>query len=356
MVFNFKFVRMFRLLFLVILFSSLEVMAQTSAVVSELPSPDGQSETGNMALWEDSLISSLSKIDTELNGATRKELAKKFVPQLVKALKTPSSFTYKFSKIDNISILYPADSSFRIFSWVIPTHDKKSTDTYGLPSADINEKLSYDYYGAIQMKADTLRLFPLIDQSSKFISPEDSVLTNKSWYGCVYYKLVTKNLDDLTFYTLLGWNGADGRSTRKLADVLYFKEGNPYFGAPVFQVKRDETKKKVMRFIHEFKADAGVSLNYDPKIDAIVFDYIKPQTEESKGAFGTYIPDGTVDGMKYKDGLWTFIPLIYESLGMKNTDPARQTQTGGTNTKRNAEKPLYTPAKKSKTSDKKKKK
>jgi len=343
-------------MFLFFLIASLEMTAQTPIVVNDTPALYEQSVPAYMAAWEDSLISSLSTINNELNGAARKELAKKFVPILVKALKTSKSFDYRFSKIDNISILYPADSSFRIFTWVIPTQDKKSNDSYGLPSADINEKASYDYYGAIQMRADTLRLFPLIDQSSRQISPEDSIFTNKSWYGCVYYKLITKQIEDLNFYTLLGWNGADGRSTRKLADVLYFREGNPYFGAPVFEVKRDESKKKQMRFIHEFKADAGVSLNYDPKIDAIVFDYIKPQTEESKGTFGTYIPDGTVDGMKYKDGLWMLIPLIYESLGMKNTDPARQKQTGRINTRRVQEKPMYTPAKKNKTTDKKKKK
>lgn len=330
-------------LFLLCSIFSLGLLAQEAA-----PAAETATAINSLPEWEDSLVRQFNTIASEFSGAKRQEMAKTFVPSLVKALKTPNSFHYPFSELENISFKYPADSSFRIITWTIPSNDKTAADSFGLPSDALQEKTSYTYYGAIQMNQDSLKLFPLIDNSSKLKNAEDTVLTNKNWYGCVYYNLIQKTVDNYNYYTLIGWNGMNGLSTQKIVDVLYFSNGQPFFGAPIFEAKKDEGIKKVKRFILEFKSDAGVSLNYDPKIDAIVYDFIKPQTEESKGAFGTYIPDGTVDGMLYKNGQWVAVPLIYESLGLKNTDPARQ--SGATsNSKKTQEKKFYDNSKKSKS-------
>jgi hypothetical protein len=40
-----------------------------------------------------------------------------FTRSLVQALKQPYSFSYRFDSLGSISILYPPDSSFRIFTW-----------------------------------------------------------------------------------------------------------------------------------------------------------------------------------------------------------------------------------------------
>src|ERR1700744_6541800 len=42
-----------------------------------------------------------------------------FTRMLVKALRTPHSFYYHFDSLQTISILYPPDSSFRIFTWIM---------------------------------------------------------------------------------------------------------------------------------------------------------------------------------------------------------------------------------------------
>lgn len=41
----------------------------------------------------------------------------KLIPMLVSALKTPNSFRFPFERLKSVSIMYPPDSSFRVFTW-----------------------------------------------------------------------------------------------------------------------------------------------------------------------------------------------------------------------------------------------
>lgn len=49
--------------------------------------------------------------------AIRQNANDRFIPKLVQALKTPYSFYFRFDSLTTISIQYPADSAFRIFTW-----------------------------------------------------------------------------------------------------------------------------------------------------------------------------------------------------------------------------------------------
>ena len=90
----------------------------------------------------------------------------------MKALKTPKSFEYPFPQIERISIQYPQDSSFRIFTWQL-----------------FVGKDDYRYYGAIQLNTEELKLIPLVDRSYKIENPKHQVLNNRNWYGALYYNI-----------------------------------------------------------------------------------------------------------------------------------------------------------------------
>ena len=77
-----------------------------------------------------------------------------FIKKLVTGLKKTNSFDYPFERLSSISIQYPPDSSFRIFSWQL--------------KVDVG---NYRHYGAIQMNSKELQLFPLIDRSFELSSP-----------------------------------------------------------------------------------------------------------------------------------------------------------------------------------------
>ncbi len=194
-----------------------------------------------LALMEDSLKQLGHKMIFSLEASSRFMADSAFIRQLVKALHTPYSFNYPFDSLQTVSIVYAPDTSFRVFTWQFQRDE--------------------DYFrqrGAIQMKtADgSLKLFPLIDMSDFTNNPVDSVRSNRNWIGAIYYGIVLKNSNNQKYYTLLGYDDNNMRSTKKWLDVLTFDNtGNPHFGGQLFDYKNDSLKpvQPAYRFCMEYK-------------------------------------------------------------------------------------------------------
>lgn len=269
--------------------------------------------------------------DLEVN---RVAMNYEFIPEMVKVLKTPQSFFYKFEEVKGMSIINAPDNSFRIFSWMIPLKDRKrslkgiSDEDYqkikDLPGNTVMEEKSYKYYGAVQMNSGELKLYPLVDKSEEIKNPEDELLDNKNWYGCLVYNIIKNEHLGIPVYTYFGWDGNDGKSIKKIADVIRFDEdGGIKLGAPMFEVVRDTLVGVKNRFILEFKSDTGVSLNYKEDKKMIVYDYIKPPEDGEKGNYHLYIPDGTYEGFEFKNGMWKYVDKVFFETTSEN-DLARE--------------------------------
>ncbi len=219
----------------------------------------------------------------------------KFIPRLVNALKVNGSFHYPFSELETISILTPADKSFRIFTWQLWWGDG-----------------SHRYFGAIQLNTPgKLTLFPLFDNSDSLFYPIQDVLDNDTWYGALYYNIYEFGNKKKKYYLLFGWDGNDYWSSIKLIDVLHFENDKPVFGAPVFQLTDEDGKKKFQnRFIIEFRKDAAVSLNYSSEEKLIIFDHLVAPEERLEDLRFTYLPDGTYEGFKLKKDKWVHVEKI----------------------------------------------
>lgn len=226
------------------------------------------------------------------NDLERKNANYEFIKTLVSALKVPNSFLFPFDSLKTISIINSPDNRFRIFSWHI-----------------MNDDGSYRFYGAIQMNTGgALKLFPLEDYSPLLKNPEDSVLSNRKWYGAQYYKMIKINAEH-PYYTLLGWKGNNSESTKKVIEVLSFKNDLPVFGAPVFDLSKNKK-----RIIFEYTRQASMLLRYVPEQDLIVFDHLAPPDNSHKNDPKSYGPDLTYDGYKLKNGRW----VLLENLDMRN--------------------------------------
>lgn len=218
-----------------------------------------------------------------------------FTRNLVQALKLPYSFHYPFDSLTTISRLYAPDSSFRIITWQL-----------------MKDYSYYRYKGAIQMntKDGSLKLIPLYDGADFTENPYDSVRTNQNWIGSVYYNIIQKEYNNKKYYTLLGYDENDARSTKKWIEVLHFDlEGKPLFGGKFFNYPNDINKPKqpVSRFCLEFKKQANAKLNYDKKLDRIVFVKLISESNEPNKKH-TLVPYGTVEGFKWEFGRWVYIP------------------------------------------------
>ena len=222
-----------------------------------------------------------------------------FTRSLVQALKTPYSFSYPFDSLGTISVLYAPDSSFRIFTWQL-----------------MRDFTYYRQKGAIQMhtKDGSLQLIPLYDFSPFTESPVDSVRNNEHWIGAVYYNIIQKTYNNKKYYTLLGYDENDARSTKKWIEVLTFDANNrPQFGGQFFNYPNDAIKppQPAYRFCLEFKKEANAKLNYDPELGLITFASLVSEIGEPSEKY-TLVPVGSFEGFKWMNGKWVYLPVITE--------------------------------------------
>lgn len=227
----------------------------------------------------------------------------KLIKTMVSALKTPYSFNFPFDSLKSISIQYPPDKRFRIFSWHV-----------------MNDDGSYRYYGTIQMnKPDgKLEIFPLFDYTPAIKNPSDSITNNEKWYGAQYYRIISVlNRVQTPYYVLLGWKGNTVKSTKKVIEILHFKDGKAIFGMPVFDGEKEKPNQK--RIIFEYSRKASMVLNYEPAKETIVFDHLAAPDSKMKDNFELYGPDFSYDGYKLLNGRWRLV----KNLELKNNPTDR---------------------------------
>jgi hypothetical protein len=248
--------------------------------------------------FQDSLVSMGFDIVNKELEPERYSANYSFIKTLVNALKIPNSFNFAFDSLKTISIQPSPDGNFRILSWHV-----------------LNGDGSYRYYGTIQMKTPDgkLQMFPLTDYTSFIKSPADTVTTNEKWYGAQYYKIipVTRNVRT-PYYVLLGWKGNTPKSTKKVIEVLSFRDGKAWFGMPVFDGDKERPNKQ--RIIFEYSKQVSMMLNYLPENNSIVFDHLSPPDDKLKGKFEVYGPDMSYDGFRLTNGRWR----LAEDLELKN--------------------------------------
>lgn len=252
----------------------------------------------------------LSQLIFDGKGDDGRERAKDaFIPLLVRALKTQHSFKFPFDSLKTISIQYPQDSAFRIFSWALE-----------------RENGFYRHFGAIQMNTPdgALKLFPLFD-ASDYITNTDTITDNKYWYGCLYYNIIHRHYFNQEFYTLFGWDGNNPRSQKKIVEMLTFKNGQPVLGGPFFSFAEDSTPKPTRnRFIIEYKKESTATLNYNKELNMIVYDHLISETNEPMKKF-TYVSDMDYEGFKWQAGKWMHVDKIFhDAIPMGKGAPTPQ--------------------------------
>jgi len=244
--------------------------------------------------WEDTIALTAYAIINDSLPENRFGATKKLIPTLVKALKTKNSFYYPFSRVQSISILYPPDSTFRIFSWQL--------------YVDEND---YRYYGAIQMNSPDLQLFPLVDRSFEVEDLEYAILSADKWYGALYYAIKSFDTPQGQKFLLFGFDGFSFFNKRKLIEVLSFEGGIPRFGAPVFHhLEGDSTLNIRNRRIFDYSAEAAIKCNFDPVLEMVVMDHLVEVGERYQGQGTTQIPDGTYEAYQLSEGYWKHIPNL----------------------------------------------
>ncbi|HAN00068.1 MAG TPA: hypothetical protein DCQ26_15825 [Marinilabiliales bacterium] len=208
-------------------------------------------------------------------------------------LKAENSFSYLFDSLKHIGCIKSEDGLLRIFTWNLVKADG-----------------THHHYGFMQyyLKAQKeVLLIPLTDKSDSIAEPEIEVLTPENWFGATYYQVLTNGHSSGTVYTLIGWDGNNLYTNKKVIDVLQFSEnGKAKFGKAVFKAG----KKKLRRIIFEYSRMAAMMIKYDPQYQMIVMDHLAPSESVYTGNFRFYGPDLSYDGLKFNEDMWEYIPTI----------------------------------------------
>lgn len=224
----------------------------------------------------------------------RKNANYAFIKTLVSALKVPNSFLFKFDSVKTISIINSPDNRFRILTWHIANDDG-----------------SYRFYGTVQMNTGgNLVMYPLNDYSPYIKNPEDTLTDNSKWYGAQYYSIIPVYASNNPYYILLGWKGNTIKTTKKVIEVLSFKNNKPVFGSAVF----NGNGKSRRRVVFEYTRQVSMLLKYEEAQHLIVFDHLSPPGKKQQGSPEFYGPDLTYSGYLFKEGRWNYV----DNLDMRN--------------------------------------
>jgi len=220
-----------------------------------------------------------------------------FESYLNKVLENDAAFKYPFDSLSKyMSILISPDEQFKLFNW-----------NYEL---DNEHQLFGCFIMKYDKKTDNYTTIKLFDASMFAKDPEFNQYNNKNWYGALYYEIVPIKKDKSVYYTLLGWDGNNKFSNKKIIETMSFQNnGNIKFGLPCFSYPNGKTKRRV---IFQYNKQSYMSLKYfkEKKEDLIIFDHLIPKSPQLEGMYDWYVTDLSFDAFRLENEKWVFIGQV----------------------------------------------
>ena len=210
------------------------------------------------------------------------------------ALRLPGSFDHTWSKLNQIGKLSSDDGMIKVFSW--------------LYQVDMND---YRYSAFIQVsERGEPEIFKISPASGEHVHDNDFEQEVDHWDGKIYYDLVTKKHRRKVFYTLIGADMNNTKTSLKTIEVMMLQRGKPVFLEDQFLIEGNMQDRVVL----EYSADLAASVRYNEAMDMIVYDHLVPLHPIYSGNYQFYGPDGSYDGLKFTEGVW----MLEEDIDARN--------------------------------------
>lgn len=213
-----------------------------------------------------------------------------FTRTLVQTLKNPFSFNYTFDSLRSVKVITAPDKSFKFFSWQID-----------------NEDGSFTQKGAMQMNTPDgqLKLLPFFDDSEYFENPNDQITDRKHWQGAIYYDIVQNEYNNITYYTLLGYDENDAEISNKIIEVIHFEKNEPVLGGDFFVYPADESlpKQPIKRFILSYKKGSNAYIRTENNNALLVLSELS-SIENNLKIKNTLVPNGDDLYFEWINGKW----------------------------------------------------
>lgn len=236
----------------------------------------------------DSLEAEMAKYQSMVaEGATdaaRQEASENMRTVLIAAFAEDSVFEHPFYKLNRMACITSFDGAFRLFNWNQPHLDGTQ---------------SYYAFILFPEKGAYVELKDNADLDDTILN---KTLTPDEWYGALYYEIFPVKHKGETFYSIMGWDGNDNLSNKKILDVLNIdKKQHVTLGRPIYQLGDDFVNRRVF----EYAEQARINLRYLIPKEAIIYDRLQPEKSGLEGQYEYYIPSTTYDGYVLNNkGLW----------------------------------------------------
>lgn len=249
--------------------------------------------SSDFLFFESRLQTLAGKILSAKSDSLKDEANKLLIEGIEEVLLMKGSFKYTFEDVDILSILTAPNKKFKLFNWVVPKSNNE-----------------FEYYAYLQFytrKKQEPLFYKLNDVSSMVENEQYLTFANGDWFGALYTDIIHTRFDKKDIYTLIGWDGNNGTTTKRIVDALYFDDNDePIFGAPIFKMN-DGTRN---RMVLEYSKKVSTNMTYNLDQEFIVFDHLEPLDGGETGMFEFYVPSLSYDGLTFKNGKWRLVEDI----------------------------------------------
>ena len=224
------------------------------------------------------------------SDSSKDSINKVIISKLEVYLFEPENDYSELESLKNLYVVNSEDKYIYIFTW-----------------ATLYSGNKYKYFGFVKYYSKEMRKY-YVEKLNHHSKGKDDI-TNRTimpddWYGSVYYSLIYKKYKGKRQYILLGWDGIDQFTNKKIIDIIVIEEGEiPVFGEDVFKTETGYKK----RLFFEYAERVTMTLRYDKDFEMIIWDHLSPSKQELVGHYEYYGPDMTYDGFIFEKGIWKFI-------------------------------------------------
>jgi hypothetical protein len=234
--------------------------------------------------FEKQLEKQLKELRTSKTDLQKQKNNSQFRELLLKVISFPDSYTYPFKSLTTLGVIDSPDKKFRIYNWNVEQEDESNKF----------------YCFIVQEGKKKNKIIELLEKKEYSSELDKNIISEKNWYGCLYYKIVLKKQGKKSIYTLLGWKSKSNISYIKLIDVVSISGSHVKLGSPIFRNPTEILK----RVSFEYAKKASMSLRFDEKYDRIIFDHLSPETPSMRGFNEYYVPDMSYDAYIFENGKW----------------------------------------------------
>jgi hypothetical protein len=178
---------------------------------------------------------------------------------------------------------------------------------------------SFQYHCVMRHRSDKKSVtVTVFEDTEDWERIERKPIRPNGWYGALYYRILADKHRGKTYYTVLGWDGKDNITNRKVVDVIMLQGKSVMLGSSIFKDKEDHPAHRI---IYEYANDVSMALNWDEKEKMIIMDHLAPEDSRLEGNYQFYGPDFSYDALQFKKGEWVLVKDVFAKNRSLNNLP-----------------------------------